>query len=302
MTQSHTSLPILNDKTLAGKLTGSDEPLTDDQIEQYLEAYEAAERDRLDLRNQRKQWVDEMIDPDFTKKEKPQHHALGQLASPTPQDFLAEGALRSVGYNVENIGYAQQRGAADRQGVRQPRSVQPHLLHGGQPVIRHLIMLRDEKGLSTEEIIKNYVFLTAGACGPCRFGMYVTEYRKALRDAGFDGFRVMLFQQQGGLDQATGEESGLEMNPEFFIAIIKAIVCGDVLNALTYRIRPYEVERGATNKALFEESKKILYKALYEKTNIFAALLPARGVSSPRSRWTSFARFPRPPSSASSGR
>ena len=47
----------------------------------------------------------------------------------------------------------------------------------------------------------NYVFLTAGACGPCRFGMYVTEYRKALRDAGFDGFRVMLFQQTGGLSR-----------------------------------------------------------------------------------------------------
>jgi predicted nucleotide-binding protein (sugar kinase/HSP70/actin superfamily) len=47
-----------------------------------------------------------------------------------------------------------------------------------------------------------------GACGPCRFGTYVTEYRKALRDAGFDGFRVMLFQQQGGLKQATGEDVG----------------------------------------------------------------------------------------------
>jgi predicted nucleotide-binding protein (sugar kinase/HSP70/actin superfamily) len=82
------------------------------------------------------------------------------------------------------------------------------------------------------------VFLTAGACGPCRFGMYVTEYRKALRDAGFDGFRVMLFQQQGGLSQATGEDVGLEMNPDFFIAIVKALVSGDVLNALAYRIRP----------------------------------------------------------------
>src|SRR5256886_15876702 len=106
-----------------------------------------------------------------------------------------------------------------------------------------------EKGLSAEEVVKQNVFLTAGACGPCRFGMYVTEYRKALRDAGFDGFRVMLFQQQGGLSQATGEEVGLEMNPPFFIAIIKAVVCGDVLNALGYRIRPYEVEPGATNVA-----------------------------------------------------
>ena len=82
----------------------------------------------------------------------------------------------------------------------------------------------------SEEVIKNYVFLTAGACGPCRFGMYVTEYRKALRDAGFDGFRVMLFQQTGGLSQATGDDVGLEMNPAFFIALVKAVVTGDVLS------------------------------------------------------------------------
>ena len=78
--------------------------------------------------------------------------------------------------------------------------------------------------MPTEEIVNNYVFLTAGACGPCRFGTYVTEYRKALRDSGFDGFRVMLFQQQGGLEQATGEEKGLEMNPKFFMAVVKAIL------------------------------------------------------------------------------
>jgi predicted nucleotide-binding protein (sugar kinase/HSP70/actin superfamily) len=105
--------------------------------------------------------------------------------------------------------------------------------------------------------------------------MYVTEYRKALRDAGFDGFRVMLFQQQGGLSQATGDDVGLEMNPAFFIAIVKALVCGDVLNAIGYRIRPYEVEPGATNRAI-EDAKKVLYKALYEKTNIFLALYKCR--------------------------
>ena len=40
------------------------------------------------------------------------------------------------------------------------------------------------------------------------------------------------------------------MNPAFFIALIKAIVCGDVLNALGYRVRPYEVVPGATNRAM----------------------------------------------------
>ena len=50
-------------------------------------------------------------------------------------------------------------------------------------------------------------------------------------------------------------------------SVIKSVVCGDALNALAYRIRPYEVEPGATNRAV-ERAKKILYKALYENTNL----------------------------------
>jgi predicted nucleotide-binding protein (sugar kinase/HSP70/actin superfamily) len=129
--------------------------------------------------------------------------------------------------------------------------------------------------MSAKEIVAKYVFLTAGACGPCRFGMYVTEYRKALRDAGFDGFRVVLFQQTGGLSQATGEESGLEMSPKFFWAIVKALVAGDVLNALGYRLRPYEVNAGDTDRAL-EQCKKIVYAALEKRTNILLALAKCR--------------------------
>ena len=132
-------------------------------------------------------------------------------------------------------------------------------------LVKFLSELRD-KGMSTEEIIKRHVFVTAGACGPCRFGMYVTEYRKALRDAGFDGFRVLLFQQTGGFKQATGDEVGLDMNPEFFITLTKATLIGDVLNALAYRIRPFEVETGAGDRAL-EESKRILYKAFCDKAS-----------------------------------
>jgi predicted nucleotide-binding protein (sugar kinase/HSP70/actin superfamily) len=130
--------------------------------------------------------------------------------------------------------------------------------------------------------------------------MYVTEYRKALRDAGFDGFRVMLFQQQGGLSQATGDDVGLEMNPDFFIAIIKAIVCGDVLNALALPHPPLRGRSpGATNRA--SRAKRIIYEALYEKTNVFAALYQgAQGVRGREGRQAR-ARAPRPRSSASSG-
>src|SRR5205814_1970795 len=42
-----------------------------------------------------------------------------------------------------------------------------------------------------------------------------------------------------------------------------------------YRLRPYEIEPGSVNK-ITEEAKKTLYRALYEKTNIFAALWQCR--------------------------
>ncbi len=132
--------------------------------------------------------------------------------------------------------------------------------------------------------------------------MYVTEYRKALRDAGFDGFRVMLFQQTGGFKQATGEESGLELNPAFFWAIVKALVAGDVLNALGYRIRPYEVNAGDTDRAI-EQCKKIIYEAL-EKQDEHPARARGKCKPHPRGREGRQARCPsrRSASSASSGR
>jgi len=107
----------------------------------------------------------------------------------------------------------------------------------------------EARGLTKEEIIERYVFLTAGACGPCRFGMYEAEYRLALRNAGFDGFRVLLFQQSGGLSQSDAEQ-GLEMNLDFFLGILNALNCGDVLNEVAYAIRPYETAEGRTDEQL----------------------------------------------------
>jgi predicted nucleotide-binding protein (sugar kinase/HSP70/actin superfamily) len=107
----------------------------------------------------------------------------------------------------------------------------------------------EEQGLTKQEIVDRYVFFTAGACGPCRFGMYEAEYRLALRNAGFEGFRVLLFQQSGGLSQSDAE-AGLEMNLDFFLGILNALNCGDVLNEVAYHIRPYEANAGDADAAL----------------------------------------------------
>lgn len=117
-------------------------------------------------------------------------------------------------------------------------------------LVQHLQKL-EEKGMSKQEIIDKHIFITAGACGPCRFGMYEAEYRLALRNSGFDGFRVVLFQQSGGLNQSDAEQ-GLDMNLDFFLGILNAMNMGDLINDLAYQIRPYEVNKGETDRVLAE--------------------------------------------------
>jgi predicted nucleotide-binding protein (sugar kinase/HSP70/actin superfamily) len=243
-------------------------------VDAELAAFEAEERARLGLQEE-KQWLEEMANLSFTKSEKGKITLLiGGLTM--AHDYLISGAFRSLGYNVVPLD------APDYEALRAGKEFgnrgqcNPTYFTVGN-LVKFLIHLRDEKGLTSKEVVDRYVFLTAGACGPCRFGMYVTEYRKALRDAGFDGFRVMLFQQQGGLSQATGEESGLELKPPFFIGLLKGLLAGDVINGIAYRLRPYEVVPGATDKAI-AEAKKICYDALLEKRSILWALHRSRKI------------------------
>ncbi len=237
-------------------------------IERELAEFEATERARLGLEKE-EHWVEDMANLMFTKSERSKVTLLiGGLTM--AQDYLIGAAFSHVGYNTISMDAPDEESLRVGKEFGNRAQCNPTYFTVGN-LVKSLIHLRDKKGMSTEEIIDKYVFLTAGACGPCRFGMYVTEYRKALRDAGFDGFRVMLFQQQGGLSQASGEESGLELNPKFFIGLLKGLVAGDVLNGIGYRLRPFEVEAGATDKAL-EEAKKICHDALLNGKSILRAL------------------------------
>ena len=128
-------------------------------------------------------------------------------------------------------------------------------------LVNYLKELRDRHGVPAERILSDYVFVTAGTCGPCRFGMYEAEYRLALRNSGFDGFRVLLFDQGGGLNQAS---DGLELNPKLFLALINALFVGDLLNEVAYHIRPYEVVPGSTDAA-FAEALAVCQEALEAK-------------------------------------
>ncbi|HVX66660.1 MAG TPA: hypothetical protein VHA11_08670 [Bryobacteraceae bacterium] len=160
---------------------------------------------------------------------------------------LIQGALEGLGYKAEPL--PTPNVAAFQTGKEFGNNGQCNPTYFTVGNLVQFLQGLEASGMQRHEIIDKYVFFTAGACGPCRFGMYESEYRLALRNSGFDGFRVLIFQQSGGLSQSD-TEAGLEMNPDFFLAILNAMNCGDVLNEVAYAIRPYEANEGDTDRAL----------------------------------------------------
>ena len=243
-------------------------------VDAILREFEAEQRAKLGLDKPREQWKDE-IHQRWTASQRPHTTMLcGGLTM--AQDFLISGALEGIGYRVVPLDVPDNSALQVGKEFGNRGQCNPTYFTVGN-LIKHLLYLRDVKQIPTQEIIERYLFVTAGACGPCRFGTYVTEYRKALRDAGFDGFRVLLFQQQGGLKQATGEGAGLELNPKFFVRLVLGIMIGDAINAIAYRLRPYEKVAGATDKAI-DDVKKLIFETLRQNKNIVAALIEARSI------------------------
>ena len=241
-------------------------------IEAELKQFELDERKRLGLPVEgAKHWFDE-VPRTFTRDQR-EHTTILVSGLTMAHDLFIQAALRGIGYKVLAMDVPDNDALQFGREYGNRGQCNPTYFTVGN-LVKYLDGLRS-RGMSKDDIVKNHVFITAGACGPCRFGTYVTEYRKALRDSGFDGFRVLLFQQTGGLKQATGEGVGLEMNPTFFWGVVRAIMIGDVLNALGYRIRPYEVEPGAGDRAL-EISKKIIADAFEHNTSLPVALLKVR--------------------------
>jgi len=143
-------------------------------------------------------------------------------------------------------------------------------------LVKYLQKLRDEQGMSSEEIVQKYVYVTANGCGPCRFGMYITEYRKALRDAGFEGFRLFSFEHNKVSDGEGGEQT-LTFPPSFFVKPIKAVMIGDILTILTHQMRPYEIEPGSTDQAV-DQCYAVVAEALEQKQSLRKALQKCRKI------------------------
>ena len=228
---------------MANLTNGSE--MSDRSIEEILIAKRAALEAEAGL-HQRPEHFKRPQERQFTAAQRP-HTTLLIGGLTLRHDTLIKAGWEGLGYRIKLIPTPRKADFQAGKEYGNNGQCNPTYFTVGA-LVNYLKELRDQQGLSTEEIVDNYVFLTAGACGPCRFGMYEAEFRLALRNSGFDGFRVLLFQQSGGLEQ--GSDGGLKMDLEFFLSMLNAMLMGDLLNEVGYHVRPYETEAGMTDRAL----------------------------------------------------
>jgi predicted nucleotide-binding protein (sugar kinase/HSP70/actin superfamily) len=162
---------------------------------------------------------------------------------------LIRAVFQGCGYNCEKLPVPDVAGFQTGKEFGNNGQCNPTYFTVGN-LVQYLQFL-EKQGLSRQHILDNYVFFTAGSCGPCRFGMYEAEYRFALKNAGFDGFRVLLFKDSDGIKAESGEP-GLKFTVDFGFGMLNAMHLGDVINDLVYQVRPFEVNKGETDRVFRE--------------------------------------------------
>jgi predicted CoA-substrate-specific enzyme activase len=188
------------------------------------------ERDRNNYHFEKKQFQQEKVP--FTQEMRKRHTILAPQMSPIHFQFL-EVAFREAGYNLEILPSVD-RSAVD-EGLRHVNNdaCYPSILTTGQLV---------EALKSGRYDLQNTSVIISQTGGGCRATNYIGFIRKALKDAGFDQIPVISL-----------NAVGLESNPGFKITMqllnkaMIALVYGDLLMRVLYRVRPYEKIKGSAN-------------------------------------------------------
>ncbi|OHD66514.1 MAG: hypothetical protein A2096_04820 [Spirochaetes bacterium GWF1_41_5] len=135
-------------------------------------------------------------------------------------------------------------------------------------LVKFLLDIERNTGLSKEEIADRYVFLGGGGqCGPCRYGMYPQEYLKAVNDAGFKSFRLLIFSSDIA-DLSQPKKSALKFNLLLRINMLIGIILADLMHAAECSLRAHARDTASALKAI-EEAENILFAAFRKKFWIF---------------------------------
>ncbi len=243
------------------------------EIKADLRAFEARERRRLGLNDCPEPWRDPDIIP-FTEEQRATTTLLFGGLTPMHETLL-EATFHRFGYKAMALDCPDTASLQWGKEFGNRGQCNPTYFTGGN-LLKYLDHLRNVEGMDPADIVNKYVLVATGACGPCRFGSYITEYRKMLRDAGYSGFRI-LDVRKFGEHKRDPNVAGLKLDRAITIAGYKCIIAGDVLNSIVCRIRPYEVVSG-TSDAAIEQCGNILRDAFHNGKSVLRALRRCRKV------------------------
>jgi predicted nucleotide-binding protein (sugar kinase/HSP70/actin superfamily) len=189
------------------------------------------------------------VERPFTAAERSTTTILFGNLTPKHEAFIRAVFERS-GYKCVNLPLPTRRAHETGKEFCNNGLCNPNYFTAGN-LIEYLRGVECDQRLTKQEIVGQYVYYTAGGCGPCRFGMYESEYRQALDNAGFKGFRVLTFNSNKVIFQGS-EEPGLKYTLDFGIGMFNALNVGDALFDMAHAIRAYETNPGDTDRILGE--------------------------------------------------
>ena len=168
----------------------------------------------------------------FTKEMRKKHTILSPQMSPIHFQFVQE-AFNSSGYNLEILPSVDTLAVEEGLKYVNNDACYPTIIVIGQII---------EALKSGRYDIENTSVIISQTGGGCRATNYIGFLRKALKEAGFSKVPVISL-----------NASGLESNPgfKFTYSMIKkammALVYGDLLMRVLYKVRPYEMLIGSAN-------------------------------------------------------
>jgi predicted nucleotide-binding protein (sugar kinase/HSP70/actin superfamily) len=175
--------------------------------------------------------------------------------------YMLAAAIRSIGFDAWPVSDSDERTL--ELGGR---------MTSGDECYPQKIVLGDLLRVIEDEGRENVAYLMPSANGPCRFGQYLHLIRTKLDELGYDDVPVI------SITSNDGYSSIGDYSQDLVQTAWRAVLSSDILMKLLLKTRPYEREKGMTDR-IYRESLEDVGKAIslvgVSQKERMAVLLPA---------------------------